>query len=134
MRLLLHLPVLYAGCLGYLSCANPSAAAPAPKLTPQQSDFFEKKIRPVLVKDCYKCHSAEGGRIKGGLRLDTRDGLLKGGDSGPAIVPGNPDSSLLIRAVRYRDRNLQMPPDDKKLPAAQIADLEAWVQIGRAHV
>ena len=130
MRLLLHLPVLYAGCLGYLSCANPSAAAPAPKLTPQQSDFFEKKIRPVLVKDCYKCHSAEGGRIKGGLRLDTRDGLLKGGDSGPAIVPGNPDSSLLIRAVRYRDRNLQMPPDDKKLPAAQIADLEAWVRMG----
>jgi hypothetical protein len=121
---------LYAGCLGYLSCANPSAAAPAPKLTPQQSDFFEKKIRPVLVKDCYKCHSAEGGRIKGGLRLDTRDGLLKGGDSGPAIVPGNPDSSLLIRAVRYRDRNLQMPPDDKKLPAAQIADLEAWVRMG----
>ncbi len=106
------------------------AAAPAPKLTPQQTDFFEKKIRPVLVKDCYKCHSAEGGRVKGGLRVDTRDGLLKGGDSGPAIVPGNPDSSPLIRAVRYRDRNLQMPPDDKKLPAAQIADLEAWVRMG----
>ncbi|MFM8470833.1 MAG: PSD1 and planctomycete cytochrome C domain-containing protein [Limisphaerales bacterium] len=110
--------------------AAASSAAPAPKLTPQQTDFFEKKIRPVLVKDCYKCHSAEGGRIKGGLRLDTRDGLLKGGDSGPAIVPGNPDSSLLIRAIRYRDRNLQMPPEDKKLPAAQIADLEAWVRMG----
>jgi len=105
-------------------------AAPAPKLTPAQSDFFEKKIRPVLVKDCYKCHSAEGGRIKGGLRLDTRDGLLKGGESGPAIVPGNPDRSLLIRAIRYRDQNLQMPPDDKKLSAAQIADLEAWVRMG----
>ena len=105
-------------------------AAPASKLTPAQTDFFEKKVRPVLVKDCYKCHSAERGRIKGGLRLDTRDGLLKGGDSGPAVVPGNPDGSPLIRAIRYRDRNLQMPPDDKKLPAAQIADLEAWVRMG----
>ncbi|NBV24788.1 MAG: DUF1553 domain-containing protein, partial [Proteobacteria bacterium] len=106
------------------------SAAPAPALTPQQTDFFEKKIRPVLVKDCYKCHSAEAGRVKGGLRLDTRDGLLKGGDSGPAVVPGNPDASPLIRAVRYRDRNLQMPPEDKKLPAAQIADLETWVRMG----
>ena len=106
------------------------SAAPVPVLTPPQVDFFEKKIRPVLVKDCYKCHSAEAGRVKGGLRLDTRDGLLKGGDSGPAIAPGNPDASPLIRAVRYRDRNLQMPPDDKKLPAGQIADLEAWVRMG----
>ncbi len=114
----------------WLLLAASLRAAPAPKLTPQQTDFFEKKIRPVLVKDCYKCHSAEGGRVKGGLRLDTRDGLLKGGDSGPAVVPGNPDSSPLIRAVRYRDRNLQMPPDDKKLPAAQIADLEMWVRMG----
>jgi hypothetical protein len=115
-------------CLLALAASLP--AAPAPKLTPAQTDFFEKKVRPVLVKDCYKCHSAEGGRIKGGLRLDTRDGLLKGGESGPAIVPGNLDRSLLIRAIRYRDSNLQMPPDDKKLPAAQIADLEAWVRMG----
>jgi len=115
-------------CLFTLAVSLP--AAPAPKLTPAQTDFFEKKIRPVLVKDCYKCHSAEGGRIKGGLRLDTRDGLLKGGESGPAIVPGNPDRSLLIRAIRYRERDLQMPPDDKKLPASQIADLEAWVRMG----
>ncbi len=106
------------------------SAAPAPKLTPAQSDFFEKKVRPVLVKECYKCHSAEAGRVKGGLRVDTRDGLLKGGDSGPAIVPGNPDRSLLVRAIRYRERDLQMPPDDKKLPASQIADLEAWVRMG----
>ena len=105
-------------------------AAPAVRLTPQQADFFEKKIRPLLVKECYKCHSTEGGRIKGGLRVDTRDGLLKGGDGGPAIVPGNPDTSLLIRAIRYRDRNLQMPPEDKKLPASQIADLETWVRMG----
>ena len=106
------------------------SAAPVPKLTPAQSDFFEKKVRPVLVKECYKCHSAEAGRVKGGLRVDTRDGLFKGGDSGPAIVPGNPDRSLLVRAIRYRERDLQMPPDDKKLPASQIADLEAWVRMG----
>ncbi len=122
-------PTLASG-LSLLVGAAALLAAPAPKLTPQQTDFFEKKIRPVLVKDCYKCHSAEAGRVKGGLRVDTRDGLLKGGDSGPAIVPGNPDKSPLIRAVRYRDRNLQMPPDDKKLPASQIADLEAWVRMG----
>ncbi len=117
---------------GLIISASSRAAAPvpAPKLTPAQVDFFEKKVRPVLVKDCYKCHSAEGGRIKGGLRVDTRDGLLKGGDSGPAIIPGNPDRSPLIRAIRYRDSALQMPPDDKKLPAAQIADLEAWVRMG----
>jgi len=122
-------PTLASG-LSLLVGAAALLAAPAPQLTPQQTDFFEKKIRPVLVKDCYKCHSTEAGRVKGGLRVDTRDGLLKGGDSGPAIVPGNPDRSPLIRAVRYRDRNLQMPPDDKKLPASQIADLEAWVRMG----
>jgi len=121
-------PLLAAGLL--LAWSAVLAAAPAPKLTSAQADFFEKKVRPVLVKDCYKCHSAEGGRIKGGLRVDTRDGLLRGGESGPAIVPGNPDRSLLIRAIRYRERDLQMPPDDKKLPASQIADLEAWVRMG----
>ena len=108
---MLRLPATALAC-GLLAFAARLPAAPAPKLTPAQTDFFEKKIRPVLVKDCYKCHSAEGGRIKGGLRLDTRDGLLKGGESGPAIIPGNPDRSPLIRAIRYRDSNLQMPPDD----------------------
>ena len=128
-RRLLHLfTFVLAGW--FVSSSTGAAPATVPKLTPQQTDFFEKKIRPVLVKECYKCHSAEGGRIKGGLRVDTRDGLLKGGDSGPAIVPGNPDASPLIRAIRYRDRNLQMPPDDKKLPASQIADLETWVRMG----
>jgi mono/diheme cytochrome c family protein len=93
-------------------------------------EFFETKIRPVLVDTCYQCHSAKADKIKGGLVLDTRTGLLQGGDSGPAIVPGDPDKSLLIKAVRYTNEDLQMPPKDKKLSAAQIADLEAWVKMG----
>jgi len=93
-------------------------------------EFFETKIRPLFVEHCYKCHSAQSEKVKGGLSLDTRQGLLKGGDSGSAIVPGDPDRSLLIKAVRYADEHLQMPPKDKKLSSDQIADLEAWVRMG----
>ena len=93
-------------------------------------EFFEKKVRPILVDNCYKCHSREAEKLKGNLLLDTRDGLLKGGDTGPGIVPGQPDKSLLIKAVRYTDEDLQMPPKGKKLTAQQISDLETWVKIG----
>jgi hypothetical protein len=93
-------------------------------------EFFESKIRPVLVDSCYPCHSQQSAKIKGGLLLDTRDGLLKGGDTGPAIKPGDVENSLLIKAVRYTDDDLRMPPKNKKLAAAQIADLEAWVKMG----
>jgi hypothetical protein len=93
-------------------------------------EFFEKHIRPVLVENCYKCHSAESEKLKGGLRLDTSEGLLKGGDSGPAIIPGDPGNSLLIKAVLYTDKDLQMPPKDKKLADTQIADLTTWVKQG----
>src|SRR5436309_2562445 len=93
-------------------------------------EFFEKNIRPLLSENCYKCHSAQSEKLKGGLLLDSRDGLLKGGETGPAIVPGDPEKSLLIKAVRYTDKDLQMPPKDKKLPDAQIADLVAWVKMG----
>src|SRR5207247_3541400 len=93
-------------------------------------EFFEKKIRPIFVENCYKCHSKEAEKLKGGLLLDTREGVLKGGDNGPAIVPGQPDKSLLIKAVRYTNSDLQMPPKNKKLSAEQIADLETWVKIG----
>ncbi len=99
---------------------------------PAALEFFEKKIRPVLVDNCYKCHSATAEKVKGGLMLDTKDGLLKGGDSGPAIIPGDAEKSLLIKAVRYTDENLQMPPKGKKLSAEQIADLENWVKSGAA--
>jgi mono/diheme cytochrome c family protein len=93
-------------------------------------EFFENRIRPVLVDNCYKCHSATGGKVKGGLLLDTKEGLLKGGDTGPAIVPGEPEKSLLIKAVRYMDKDLQMPPKDKRLADSQIADLVSWVKMG----
>src|SRR5262245_6181651 len=106
-----------------------SAAAPAPAADDAGMEFFEKKVRPVLTEHCYKCHSAEAAKLKGGLLLDTRDGLRKGGESGPAVVPGKPEQSLLIKAVRYRDEALKMPPKGK-LPDAVIADLEAWVTMG----
>ena len=115
--------------------AAPAAKAPAsvsaaPTLTADQSAFFENKIRPILASQCLKCHSAAEGKVKGGLALDTREGVLKGGDSGPAVIPGNPDKSPLIRAVRYTDPNLQMPPKGEKLTDAQVADLVAWVKMG----
>jgi cytochrome c553 len=90
--------------------------------------FFEKRIRPVLVESCYECHSTkEGAKIKGGLALDSRNGLLQGGETGPAIVPGSPDDSLLIEAIRHD--GLEMPPQ-KKLPDTVIADFVAWVKMG----
>ena len=93
-------------------------------------ELFEKKIRPIFLENCYKCHSADAEKLKGGLRLDNKEGILKGGESGPAIVPGDVEKSLIVKAVRYTDKDLQMPPKDKKLSAAQIADLEAWVKMG----
>ena len=91
-------------------------------------EFFEKKIRPVLVSECYKCHSKEK-KVKGELRLDWRGGWQKGGESGAAIIPGRVGKSLLIQAIRHADADLKMPPK-KKLSAAQIADFEKWVAMG----
>ena len=99
-------------------------------------EFFENRIRPVLVEHCYKCHSAEAKSVKGALKLDTREDLLKGGTDGAVIVPGEPDRSSLIAAVRYEDKDLQMPPaknGGKKLPDAVIADLERWVKMGAPY-
>src|SRR5271154_4960625 len=79
---------------------------------PAGIEFFEGKIRPLLADHCYKCHSRQSEKVRGGFMLDTRDGLRQGGDSGPAIVPGHPEKSLLIQAVSYTDKDLQMPPKD----------------------
>jgi Protein of unknown function (DUF1553)/Protein of unknown function (DUF1549)/Planctomycete cytochrome C len=94
-------------------------------------EFFETKIRPVLVEHCYKCHSEEARKkrkLKGDLLLDSRAGMLAGGDKGPAFVAGKPDESLLIKAIRH-EGELRMPRDGK-LPAAVIADFETWVKMG----
>ncbi len=94
-----------------------------------RSDFFERKIRPVLVERCEECHSVASGKKKGGLLLDSRAGLLAGGDTRPAVVPGDPQKSLLMEAVRYGNHDLQMPPKGR-LPDATIAELERWIADG----
>ncbi|HEY6167056.1 MAG TPA: DUF1549 domain-containing protein [Verrucomicrobiae bacterium] len=91
-------------------------------------EFFEKKIRPLLAEYCFDCHHPDN-KIKGELRLDSREGWMAGGELGPVIVPGKPEESLLIKAVRYTDAKLQMPPK-RKLSDAQVAELEAWIKMG----
>jgi hypothetical protein len=107
--------------------ARPRQEAPA--ADPEGIEFFEKKIRPVLVDRCYTCHSQGAQKLKGKLLLDSREGALRGGESGPAVVPGDLEKSLLIKAVRYQDENLQMPPKGRLSPPV-VADLEAWVKRG----
>ncbi len=103
------------------------AQQPAAAPSPEAGEFFESRIRPVLVEHCYKCHSAQADVLKGGFRLDTAELLRKGGDTGAAIVPGKPAESLLLEALRYE--SLEMPPDGK-LPDAVIADFETWIAHG----
>src|SRR5436190_20184663 len=106
--------LLFSACVGQ---AVPTA---------EQVEFFENKVRPIFAEHCYSCHSQKAEKLKGGLRLDSADTLLKGGTTGPAIIRGEPDKSLLIKAVRYTDPDLQMPPKNKKLSSEQIATLDAW--------
>lgn len=92
--------------------------------------FFESKIRPVLVKHCYECHSAEAGKSKGGLMLDTKHGIREGGETGPAVVPGDAAKSLLLTAINHNDPDLEMPPKKPQLPKEVIADFETWINAG----
>lgn len=92
--------------------------------------FFEAKIRPVLARHCYKCHSAQAGKSEGGLRLDTKDAVRTGGDRGPAVVPGDPDASWLLTAISHSDPDLKMPPRSQPLPATVVADFRDWIQSG----
>ncbi|WP_414664082.1 DUF1553 domain-containing protein [Horticoccus sp. 23ND18S-11] len=109
----------------------PAGHPPATKaLSSADLAFFESKIRPILVDTCYKCHSKEADKVRGGFLLDTREALMAGGNSGAALVPGKPDESLIIQAVRYKDEDLQMPPKGEKLSEQQIADLTEWVRRG----
>jgi Protein of unknown function (DUF1549)/Planctomycete cytochrome C len=117
-------------CLVWLQSSDFAAAEDTP--TKEQLDFFESKIRPVLINECYGCHSVEAstkGKLKGGLFLDSRDASRSGGESGPAVVPGDPEQSLLISAIKHE--GLEMPPKGK-LDEAVIADFETWIRSGAA--
>src|SRR5262245_7373987 len=122
----LLLPVWLSLCL--LPLAVIAVRAEAPRSPAAQVEYFEKAVRPVLATNCFNCHGPD--KQKGGLRLDSREALMKGGDSGPAVVPGKPEDSLLITAVHY-DGTPQMPPKGK-LKADQIAALTTWVKEGAA--
>lgn len=97
------------------------------KFTPDELKFFETKIRPVLIRECYGCHSNKSGNVRGGLRMDTKQMLLIGGGSGPAVVPGKPDESYLYTAMKHED--FVMPPK-RKLSDKIIADFKKWIEMG----
>ena len=98
-----------------------------PRPHPKQIEFFESRIRPVLIKHCYECHSVESTKRQGGLSLDHREAMLTGGDSGPSVVPGSLDKSLLLSALKYQD--FEMPPEGQ-LPDQVIRDFEKWIAEG----
>jgi hypothetical protein len=111
-------------CLAILSL---SVAVPAAE--PDKAAFFEQKVRPILQASCFTCHSHAAKKSKGGLMLDARDSVLRGGDRGPAVVPGKPDESLIVNAVGRQDEELKMPPTGK-LADEQVATLREWVRLG----
>jgi cytochrome c553 len=128
-----YLPFALLAGAALLALGTRAAAQPAKgfadKPTADQLAFFEKKIRPVLVEHCYKCHSAEAEKVKGGLYLDTREATRRGGDTGPIIQPGNPARSKLMLSLNHKNPDTAMPPKGK-LPDSVIADFEAWVKMG----
>ncbi|WP_145026656.1 PSD1 and planctomycete cytochrome C domain-containing protein [Caulifigura coniformis] len=115
-----------------LLLAAPAAAEDksSPPIDPAGITFFETKIRPVLVQHCYSCHSQESGKAEGELRVDSRDAIRKGGDRGPAVVPGDPASSWLLIAAAHKDDDLKMPPKAERLSDAALADLRKWIEMG----
>jgi hypothetical protein len=126
-----HSPAAIVVAVIAVLASGATRSARAAAATPSDADvqFFEAKVRPLLVERCYKCHSATEGKSKGGLTVDGVAALLKGGDNGPAVVPGDPAKSRLIEAVAYKNVDLQMPPKGR-LTDAQVADLTEWVRRG----
>ena len=98
--------------------------------SPEEVEFFEKQVRPFMSEHCLECHSASAGKTKGGLSMDSREALLQGGDSGPALIPGDPGKSLLTRAARHDHPELKMPPKKERLPDHVLAALAEWVRRG----
>ena len=122
-----HLPAclwLCAAIVGLFTQTSAAAELPA-----DQVDFFERKIRPVLVEHCYQCHNS-GGKAEGGLKLDDRAGLLKGGDRGAAVIPGKAEESLLLGAIRHDHDDLRMPQGGPKLKPDVVADFARWIDRG----
>jgi hypothetical protein len=118
----MKLPLFF---IAYLSALSPALAVEV------NTAFFEQKIRPALIEHCYECHSASAKKLKGGLYLDSKAGWQKGGDSGqPAIIPGKPAESLLIRTIQHLEPDLEMPPKKPKLAASIIADFTEWIKSG----
>jgi len=108
----------------------PATAQAQEKPSPADVDFFEKKIRPVLVDHCYECHSKDADEVQAGLLLDNRAAVARGGDSGKAVMPGKPDESLLYQAMLHDENQLYQMPPDGRLPDAVIADFAEWIRRG----
>jgi hypothetical protein len=119
------LPVLAA-------VAITAATAQPPAPDPEGLRLFTSKVRPALAATCYPCHSAAAKPLKAGLRLDTRDGLRRGGTSGPIVEAGRPDDSLLVRALEHTSEVAQMPPNGK-LPDATLSAIRRWIALGAPH-
>jgi hypothetical protein len=112
------------------------ALAPAPTPAPAADDeglrLFTRTIRPALVASCYPCHSAQAQPPRSGLRLDSRDGLRRGGTSGPIVEPNRPDDSLIVRVLEHTSEVAQMPPNGK-LPDATVSAIRRWIALGAPH-
>ena len=124
LGIMLGLFALSSGLIASARAADPPGS--------DASRLFRDKIAPVLKAECYACHSAEAKKVRGGLRLDSRELLLQGGDSGPAVEPGKAGESLLIQAIRHQD-GMAMPPKKPRLSEQTIADFERWVNAGAPY-
>lgn len=115
-------------CIFFVAKVATVSSLLAVELNQQERVFFEKKIRPILVDHCYRCHSENAKEVEGGLLLDTREGIRKGGDTGRAVVPNRISESLLMNAIQHGD--FEMPPDKKRLPDEVIANFSKWIKMG----
>ncbi len=120
--LALTLPLLITSSSGADDAAKPDDA--------KGIEFFESKIRPILAQQCYACHSTAAGKAESGLLLDSRERMRAGGDRGPAVVPRDPKSSILLAAIAHTDDDLKMPPKKDRLPDSALADFRAWIEMG----
>lgn len=123
-------PTMTACALTLAMAALATAQPPAPES--EGLGLFAGTIRPALAASCYTCHSAQASPLKAGLRLDTREGLRRGGTSGTIIEPGQPDDSLLVRVLEHTSEVAQMPPNGK-IPDATISAIRRWIALGAPH-